>query len=83
MSTHRSPISRHVTEAFRISMEHPANILNSKSEFRANNLPELEIGYGTRIGNGKGIKRRRPELDEAHGEDGVDVDNGDENSIQD
>ena len=57
-SSHRSPLSRQVTEAFRISQELPANILNAKSEFRANNFPELEIRYGIRVGNG-GLKRKR------------------------
>ena len=34
-----------------------------KNEFRSNNLPELEIRYGTKVGNG-GLKRKRVQEDE-------------------
>ena len=58
VSSHISPLSPQVTEAHRISRESPENILNSKNEFRSNNLPELENRYGCRVGNG-GVKRKR------------------------
>ena len=59
-SSHVTPLNRQVTEAVRISRASPDILLNSKNEFGANNLPELELRYGTRVGNG-GLKRKRRE----------------------
>ena len=58
VSSHVSPLSRQVTEAVRISRESPQNLLNSKMEFSSNNIPELEIRYGTKVLGG-GTKRKR------------------------
>ena len=62
-SSHVTPLNRQVTEAVRISRASPDILLNSKNEFGANNLPELELRYGTRVGNG-GLKRKRREEEE-------------------
>ena len=58
VSSHVSPLSRQVTEAVRISREFPTNILNSKNEFSANNIAELEVRYGNKVA---GVKRKRRE----------------------
>ena len=65
VSSHTSPLNRQVTEAMRISRENKADILNSKNEFGANNLAEIEVRYGSKIAtnNSKskpaGKKRKR------------------------
>ena len=63
VSSHRSALNRQVTETTRISREEKSNILNSKNEFGSNNIPEIEVRYGTKIvGGGKGgVKRKRTE----------------------
>ena len=48
-SSHKTPLSRQITEAVRISKEPKANLLNSKNEFAANNLPEIALQYGSQI----------------------------------
>ena len=63
-SSHRTPLSRQVTEAVRISREPTSNLLNSKNEFGCNNLPELEIKYGNKVLGQGGKKRRRPDDEE-------------------
>ena len=58
-ATHQTSLNRQMTEAVRISREPSQNLLNSKLEFSANNLPELMLKYGgTVIGDG-GQKRKR------------------------
>lgn len=58
-STHQTTLNRQMTEAVRISREPPQNLLNSKLEFSAKNLPELMLKYsGTTLGEG-GRKRKR------------------------
>ena len=68
-SSHESPLNRQVTEAVRISRAAPDIHLNSKNEFGANNLAEIELRYGTRIGGG-GLKRKRRDEDEEDNNNG-------------
>ena len=47
VSSHRTPLDRQVTEAVKIARVGKANLLNSKNEFGCNNIPELQLQYGT------------------------------------
>ena len=67
-SSHVTPLNRQVTEAVKISRASPDILLNSKNEFGANNLPELELRYGTKVGNG-GVKRKRRDEEEEEQEE--------------
>ena len=58
ISSHKSPLNRQVTKAMRISKESKSDILNSKNEFGANNLAEMEIQYGSKLAS-QGTKRKR------------------------
>ena len=49
ISSHKSPLSRQISEAVRISREPKSNLLNSKQEFGANNLPEIALKYGNQF----------------------------------
>ena len=63
-SSHMSALSRQITEAVRISREPSSSVLNSKNEFGSNNIPELEVRYGTKVlGGGKKRKRKEDEPD--------------------
>ena len=64
-ASHVSPLNRQVTEAVRISRAAPDILLNSKNEFGANNLPELELRYGNKIVIGDGGTKRKREEEEA------------------
>ena len=48
-SSHKSPLSRQISEAVRISREPKSNLLNSKQEFGANNLAEIALQYGNQF----------------------------------
>ena len=63
VSSHKSALNRQVTEATRIAREKKTELLNSKMEFGANNLAEITLKYGTKIGTG-GSKRKREDEDD-------------------
>ena len=69
-SSHKTALSRQMTEAVRISREPKDNILNSKNEFGANTLPEIALKYGSLVvtkpqmrskENGTNFKRKSKE----------------------
>ena len=73
VSTHKSALNRQITEAIRISRVKKEELLNSKNEFGANNVPEIQLKYGTKVGPG-GTKRKRAAEEEPDIEPDVEPD---------
>ena len=81
-SSHRSPLERQITEAVRIAKEPKDNILNSKNEFGANNLPEICLKFGNKVAikpqirpKGHSDFKRKREEDDDNEEETLETDN--------
>ena len=65
ISSHRGALNRQVTEAVSISKEGVENLLNSKSEFGANNITEITVKKGNAVMGVMKRKRKDEEEEEA------------------